>query len=91
VGQEVVARLNTYGKVSAPRSPELPPGARPAPGAAIRHGGAAIGAVTSAVRPPGRPAPVALAYVKSRELSAGVTLLAVDDGGTPLNATFVRL
>jgi folate-binding protein YgfZ len=93
VGQEVVARLNTYGKVSrALVRLELEPGAPvPAPGAAIRHGGAAIGAVTSAIRPPGRPAPVALAYVKSRELSADVTRLAVDDGGTSLNATFVRL
>jgi folate-binding protein YgfZ len=93
VGQEVVARLNTYGKVSRTLvllqlEPDAPV---PAPGAAILHAGATIGAVTSSVRPPGRPAPVALAYVKSRELSAGVTRLAVDDGGTPLNATFVRV
>jgi len=91
VGQEVVARLNTYGKVArALVRLELEPDAPvPAPGAAILHSGSAIGAVTSAVRPPGRPAPVALAYVKSRALPADVTVLAVDDGGTPRKATLI--
>ena len=91
VGQEVVARLNTYGKVArALVRLELEPDAPvPAPGAAILHGGSTIGAVTSAVRPPGRPAPVVLAYVKSRELPADVTVLSVDDGGTPRNATLI--
>jgi folate-binding protein YgfZ len=88
VGQEVIARLNTYGKVSrALVRLELEPDAPvPAPGAAVLHGGSTIGAITSAIRPPGRSAPVALAYVKSREIPADVTALAVDDGGTPRNA-----
>jgi tRNA-modifying protein YgfZ len=92
VGQEVVARLNTYGKVArALVRLELEPDAPvPAPGAAILHGGSTIGAVTSAVRPPGRPAPVALGYVKSRALPADVTMLAVDDAGTPRKATLIR-
>jgi folate-binding protein YgfZ len=92
VGQEVVARLNTYGKVSRVLVRlELEPGAPvPAPGAAVLQGGSPIGAVTSAIRPPGRPAPVALAYVKSRELSADAAALAVDDAGTMRNATILR-
>ena len=92
VGQEVVARLNTYGKVSrALVRLRLEPGAPvPAPGAAIRNERGTIGAVTSATLPPGRPAPVALGYVKSRELSADDNLLAIDDGETPLKATLVR-
>jgi folate-binding protein YgfZ len=92
VGQEVVARLNTYGKVSrALVRLELEPGAPVPPmGAAVLHGGNAIGAVTSAIRPPGRPGPVALAYVKSRALAADVTVLAIDDGGTLRSATLIR-
>lgn len=92
VGQEVVARLNTYGKVArALVRLEMEPGAPvPVPGAAVLHGGKTIGAVTSAIRPPGRPGPVALAYVKSRELAADATVLAIDDGGTLRNATLIR-
>jgi folate-binding protein YgfZ len=92
VGQEVVARLNTYGKVSrALVRLRLEPGAPvPAPGAAIRNERGTIGAVTSAILPPGRPAPVALGYVKSRELSPDVDLLTIDDGETPLPATLLR-
>jgi tRNA-modifying protein YgfZ len=93
VGQEVVARLNTYGKVARTLVRlDLPAGAPvPAPGAAVRNERGTIGAVTSAIRPPGRPAPVALAYVKSREVPPEVTRLEVDDGGAPLEATLVRL
>mgnify|MGYP001446469916 CR=1 FL=1 len=70
VGQEVVARLNTYDKVSLSLIRlELEAGAPvPALGSAIVHEGKRIGEVTSAVLPPGRLAVVALAYIKSREL-----------------------
>ena len=92
VGQEVVARLNTYGKVSrALVVLELEPGVPvPAPGAAILHAGGTIGAVTSTMLPPGRMRPVALGYVKTRELAAGVTELSVDDGGTVRSAKLIR-
>ena len=92
VGQEVVARLNTYGKVSRKLVVlELPPGSPvPALGAPVLRDGSVIGTVTSAMLPPGRSRPVALAYVKSRELPAGVTELVVDDGGTPRSATLMR-
>jgi folate-binding protein YgfZ len=92
VGQEVVARLNTYDKVSRILVRlELPPGAPvPAPGAAVLRDGRSVGAVTSAIRPAGRRSPVALAYVKSREITADVTALAVDDAGTAWSATIRR-
>jgi folate-binding protein YgfZ len=92
VGQEVVARLNTYGKVSrALIRLEMEPDAPvPAQGAAVLVGGNTIGAVTSAVRPPGRRAPVALAYVKSREIPADIAEVAVDDGGTARSARLIR-
>lgn len=66
VGQEVVARLSSYDKVA--RSLVgfvLPAGsAPPAIGAAVLHGGHPVGTVTSALVPPGRKAPVAIAYLK---------------------------
>lgn len=91
VGQEVVARLNTYGKVArALVRLRLEPGSPvPAPGAAILNGDTTIGTVTSAVLPPGRPSPVALGYVKSRQIAADVTVLAVDDRGTLRKATLI--
>ena len=92
VGQEVVARLNTYAKVSRRLVRlELSPGV-PVPelGAAVVLRGAVVGRVTSAIRPPGRAAPVALAYVKSREIG-DATSVAVDLGGVPHDATIVRL
>jgi folate-binding protein YgfZ len=92
VGQEVVARLNTYGKVSrALVRLELESGApAPAWGAVILRDGNPIGAVTSAILPAGRLRPVALGYVKSREISAETTALAVEVGGTPRSATLIR-
>jgi folate-binding protein YgfZ len=92
VGQEVVARLNTYGKVSrALVRLELEAGAPvPARGAAVACNGNTIGVVTSAALPPGRLRPVALAYVKPREIPAAATELSVDDGGTPRSATLIR-
>lgn len=92
VGQEVVARLNTYGKVSRTLVIlELEPGAPvPALGAAILNAGATIGSVTSAVLPPGQLRPVALAYVKTSGLKAGIAELSVDDGGALRSARLFR-
>jgi tRNA-modifying protein YgfZ len=92
VGQEVVARLNTYGKVSrALVVLEFEPGVPvPALGAAILHAGGTIGAVTSSVLPPGHSSPVALGYIKTRELTAGITELSVDANGTLRTAKLIR-
>lgn len=91
VGQEVVARLNTYGKVARGIVRlELTPGtAVPKEGAAVLHDGKPVGHVTSAILPQGRTAAVALAYVKSRELPAGVDSVTIDDAGDLRTATIL--
>jgi len=92
VGQEVVARLNTYAKVARGIVRlELPPGAPvPKEGAAVLHDGKVVGHVTSAILPPGRLAAVALAYVKSRELPAAIDAVTIEDAGATRNATILR-
>jgi folate-binding protein YgfZ len=92
VGQEVVARLNTYGKVArALVRLELDPGSPvPAVGDAIVGEGGVVGAVTSAALPPGGGHPVALGYVKSRDVGPGVTTLSIDHAGALRNASLVR-
>ena len=70
VGQEVVARLRTYDKVSRTIvGLELPAGcALPEKGARLFDEEQAVGEVTSAVELPGRPTAIGLAYVKRRTL-----------------------
>lgn len=80
VGQEVVARLRTYDKVSREMCGlVLPVGAPvPAPGTPVTRSGRRIGVVTSGVLPPGRSAPLALAYLKRSSGEAGELLIDVD-------------
>ena len=89
VGQEVVARLNTYDKVA--RSIvglELPPGSDlPEPGATLSREGRAVGELTSVVHPPGRERPAGLGYVKRKEIEVGVSLEVAPD----LTALLVEL
>lgn len=92
VGQEVVARLNTYGKVSrALVTLELPPGL-PAPraGAKVFAGDREIGEVTSAVVPPGRRAAAALAYLKLKDLPEGGSDVEVESEGRRAIAAILR-
>jgi folate-binding protein YgfZ len=74
VGQEVVAWLNSYDKVSrALVGLVLPAKAGlPVPGSPLFFEDQEVGRVTSAVVPPGWPHPVALAYVKRRFVEAGI-------------------
>jgi folate-binding protein YgfZ len=76
VGQEVIARLNTYDKVSRSLvGLELPPGCTlPEQGAELISGEHAVGQVTSAVDPPGWPHPVALAYLKRKASGDALTV-----------------
>jgi tRNA-modifying protein YgfZ len=73
VGQEVVARLNTYDKVARTIVRlSLPSGSpSPAPGDKVFAGDREIGQITSAVVPPGHDAVAALAYVKLKDLPSG--------------------
>lgn len=82
VGQEVVARLNTYRKVSRLLvRVELPGGPPPPRGAAVRRGDEAIGEVTSAALIPGTGRAVALAYVRDEDAVAGTPVALSWDGG----------
>jgi len=91
VGQEVVARLNTYDKVSRRIVRlALPAGiALPAPGSPVKDGERVLGAVTSAVAIPGREGAAALAYVNLRELPPGRTALAIAAAGGSVSASLV--
>ena len=92
VGQEVVARLNTYGKVSRSLVRLLLPSGAPVPaaGASVLVGGVVVGSVTSAIRPPGRSEPAALAYVKTREVEGADRAVEIDVDGRRQPAVIVR-
>jgi folate-binding protein YgfZ len=68
VGQEVVARLRTYDKVSRTlRGVVGAPGSHaPEAGAALFEADSEVGTVTSALVPPGHRAPIGLAFLRSR-------------------------
>jgi len=88
VGQEVIARLNTYKKVAKQLVRIAVDGAVPAPGSAVRSGDERIGAITSAVGiPDGSGRCVALAYVRDEDAApgSGVTILLA--GGRTIPAT----
>jgi folate-binding protein YgfZ len=83
VGQEVVARLRTYDKVARSRvTLALPQGAAVPPrGAALRQGERLLGAVTSAVMPPGSLGPVAMGYLRREAAQEGVPVTVAWEGG----------
>jgi folate-binding protein YgfZ len=91
VGQEVVARLNTYDKVTRDlRGLTFPEGVEPPErGAPLLAGPRRVGEITSALRPPGRPGAVALGFVKREHSDPGTRLDAGGDGG--VRATVVEL
>jgi len=86
VGQEVVARLRTYDKVSRTivrLDIDVADGSSaPAPGTPLVVGGKPVGTLTSVAFPPGSP-PTGLGYVKRRELEAGGDLRAGDSDSAP--------
>lgn len=75
IGQEVIARLDTYDKVKQRlMGLELPEGPLPAAGTMLRVGTAEAGRLTSAVRIPGRQGSVGLAYVRREHWQPGALL-----------------
>lgn len=84
VGQEVVARLNTYDKVSRLIvGLELSAGpALPATGDPLLHQGRKVGRLTSAVLSPDRPTPIGLGYLKKQTLQPDLELQVGDEGST---------
>lgn len=92
VGQEVVARLKTYDKVSQTLlGLRLPGGAAaPAPGTPLLFGGRASGRVTSALTPPGWSHAVGMAYVKRQAAGPGDAVV-VGEPGDGVVAELVEL
>jgi folate-binding protein YgfZ len=92
VGQEVVARLNTYDKVARTLVGLTFPTAAstPAIGATLFFQDEAVGRVTTAIASPDRPEPIALAYLKRRVAEPGLEL-AVGAPDSTLRARMVRL
>ena len=76
VGQEVVARLNSYDKVSRSLVGLVLPeeSAPPGPGAPLFFQEHEVGQVTSSTVPPGWSHPVALAYLKRKVAETGIEL-----------------
>lgn len=87
VGQEVIARLNTYRKVSKQlvRLRIEGPGA-PRPGARLLAGGEASGILTSAAEIPGQGRAVALGYVRDEDAQPA-RAIEIEDGATRMRAT----
>lgn len=72
IGQEVIARLDTYQKVQRRLvALRLSAGPAPASGTPLLHEGAEVGRVTSSAQEPGQDAPVALAYVRTKWAAPG--------------------
>ncbi len=88
VGQEVVARLNTYKKVSKLLCRIRVEGALPGPGARLETAGQPIGVLTSAARIPGEERVVALGYVRDEDAVPGRAIDVVD-GDRRLRAAIV--
>jgi folate-binding protein YgfZ len=75
IGQEVIARLDTYDKVKQRlMGLELPEGPLPAVGALLRAGSAEAGRLTSAAHLPGQPGNFGLAYVRREHWQPGALL-----------------
>jgi len=80
IGQEVVARLDTYQKVQKLLAGLLlPPGELPPPGTRLRAAGKDTGFVTSSALSPALGRPIALAYVSARHAGPG-TRLSLESG-----------
>ena len=89
IGQEVIARLDTYDKVKQRlMGLELAEGPLPPAGTVLRAGNAEAGRLTSAVRIPGRPGGMGLAYVRREHWQPG-TQLQLE--GSPQTARVVPL
>jgi folate-binding protein YgfZ len=91
VGQEIVARIRTYGHVNRRLvGLQLDPGGLPAPGAEIRSGAQKVGAVTSATSSERLGRAVALGYVHRDHASPG-TRLSIHCGASPVAAVVSAL
>src|SRR5690606_39811276 len=92
-GQEVLARIRTYGQVARAlrglRLPDSLPGP-PRPGTRLFHSGRDVGQITSAVWSPVAATHIALGYVR-RECNEPSTELHVGNPDGPVRAVIVAL
>ncbi len=79
IGQEVIARLDTYHKVQKYLVGLLPEGPL-APGMRLEVNGKDVGWVTSVVDSPALGRPIALGYVRTAHAEPGQRVAAVEDG-----------
>lgn len=80
IGQEVIARLDTYGKVQRHLvSMRFPEGIHVESGSKLSYDGREVGTVTSVAQVPGRDGSLALAYVRKEASALGTNLTLVDD------------
>ncbi len=80
IGQEVIARLDTYGKVQRHLvSIGFPEGIIVESGAKLSYDGREVGSVTSVAQVPGRDGLLALAYVRKEASALGTNLVLVND------------
>ena len=82
IGQEVIARLQTYKKVSKYLVGLRWRGDGLEPGSFLAHGGKRVGIVTSVARVPHTGANVGLGYVRKQFAAPGRTV--ADDGGNEI-------
>ncbi len=93
VGQEVIARLNTYKKVSKRLVRlRIPGGDPPATGSPLVSAGATIGTLTSAAAVPGEGRVVGLGYVRDEDAAPGKEIcIGAPESGPAARATIVGL
>ncbi len=91
IGQEVIARLNTYDKVKQHlMGLKLPQGALPTFATPLEVGGRAVGKITSATYSPRLRHNIALAYVRSAHCNPG-TAVDFSLNGTTCRAEIIAL
>ena len=82
IGQEVIARLDTYNKVQKRLvTLSLPEGCDVPPGDVLRHEGRDVGVVTSVTRNPATGELIGLGYARSAHATVGARLTAGDADG----------
>lgn len=94
IGQEVIARLEAYGKVKQSLvGLTFPPGSEAEAGAQLHRDERRAGAVTSVVLSPALGHPIALAYVRRHAAAAGaeVAVSPTPEGAAPVGAIVTQL
>ena len=82
IGQEVIARLDTYNKVQKRLvTLRLPEGSEDVSGATLHHEGRDVGVVTSSARNPSTGEVTGLGYARSAHASVGALLEIGESGG----------